>query len=137
MYVFIILGVYTTMGSRRSTFSQIPLVAEETWEEQRLNTRMAYSDFELEFAFVFKDESWIVGEIFNLQINTEYKRDGCGFNSQFIIFSSLFPMKYFHFRKLPEVTRQSSALRVSSHEISKIRGNSGNDKKGPNCLPCY
>ena len=87
MYVFIILGVYTTMGSRRSTFSQIPLVAEETWEEQRLNTRMAYSDFELEFAFVFKDESWIVGEIFNLQINTEYKRDGCG----------KFPIYYFLF----------------------------------------
>ncbi|XP_072943316.1 V-type proton ATPase subunit S1-like [Epargyreus clarus] len=65
--LFRLIGVYTTTGSRRSMFSQIPLVAEETWTNHQLSTRMAYSDFELQFNFKFEKDVWTIDNVMLLE----------------------------------------------------------------------
>ncbi|XP_026489385.1 uncharacterized protein LOC113395883 [Vanessa tameamea] len=72
--LFRFIGVYTTMGTRRSTFSQVPMIAEETWEEHSLTTRMAYTDFELEFSFKFKKDRWTIENVALLEWGEEVGR---------------------------------------------------------------
>nr|XP_034837969.1 uncharacterized protein LOC117994190 [Maniola hyperantus] len=72
LYRFI--DVYTIAGMGRATFSQIPLIAEETWQEHRLSTRMAYTDFELEFNFDFRDDRWTIENVALLEWGEEVGR---------------------------------------------------------------
>ncbi|VVD01162.1 unnamed protein product [Leptidea sinapis] len=72
--IFKLSGVYSLVGDRKATFSQIPLVAEETWSGRRLNTRMAYTDFEIEFSFSFKDDCWIADSVSLMEWGEEVGR---------------------------------------------------------------
>ncbi|XP_022114480.2 uncharacterized protein LOC110992823 [Pieris rapae] len=69
--LFRLFGVYSTVGSRRSSFSQSPLVTEERWARRQLNIRMAYTDFELEFTFSSKPEGWIAENVALLEWGEE------------------------------------------------------------------
>ncbi|XP_038221006.1 uncharacterized protein LOC119838932 [Zerene cesonia] len=126
--LFRLIGVYSTLGSRRSTFSQIPLVAEETWTRRHLNTRMAYTDFELEFSFSFKDEGWIVDNIALLEYGEEVGRTKLGVGA---------PWRWSYVCGEPLVlvnTRDGSSVIISQYQIQPFHtdlilrnGSEGND----------
>nr|XP_032526184.1 uncharacterized protein LOC116776970 isoform X13 [Danaus plexippus plexippus] len=110
-------GVYSTIGNRRSMFSQIPLVTEESWQKHQLVTRMAYTDFELEFTFDFQTDRWIVESVALLEGGEEVGRTPLRAGA---------PWSWSYTCSEPLVLvnlRDGSALTISHYQIQPFKNN--------------
>ncbi|XP_045782009.1 uncharacterized protein LOC123878751 [Maniola jurtina] len=142
--LFRFIDVYTTTGTRSSMFSQIPLVAEESWQEHGLTTRMAYTDFELEFNFDFKDDGWTIENVALLEWGEEVGRTdmraGAPWNWSYVCSEPLVLVNM----------RDGSAVTISHYQIQPFNfkehiigrnANSSNEARcfGPavNCGPYF
>ncbi|CAG9574882.1 unnamed protein product [Danaus chrysippus] len=115
--LFRFIGVYSTIGNRRSMFSQIPLVTEESWQKDQLITRMAYTDFELEFTFDFQKERWIVESVALLEGGEEVGRTSLRAGA---------PWSWSYTCSEPIVLvnlRDGSALTISHYQIQPFKNN--------------
>ncbi|OWR44471.1 putative vacuolar ATP synthase subunit S1 [Danaus plexippus plexippus] len=115
--LFRFVGVYSTIGNRRSMFSQIPLVTEESWQKHQLVTRMAYTDFELEFTFDFQTDRWIVESVALLEGGEEVGRTPLRAGA---------PWSWSYTCSEPLVLvnlRDGSALTISHYQIQPFKNN--------------
>ncbi|CAH2100559.1 unnamed protein product [Euphydryas editha] len=140
--IFRFIDVYTTMGTRRATFSQIPLIADETWKKRSLTTRLAYTDFELEFTFKLRKDWWMIENVLLLEWGEEVGRTemrvGAPWDWSYICSEPLVLVNM----------RDGSAVTISQYQIQPFnngrhigRNASGNDTRcfGPavNCGPYF
>ncbi|KPI99108.1 hypothetical protein RR46_02325 [Papilio xuthus] len=72
--LFHFVGVYSSSAKRQSRFSQAPVVADERLTRRHLSTKVAYTDFELEFNFSFKKDGWIIDDVALLEGGEEVGR---------------------------------------------------------------
>ncbi|KPJ17528.1 hypothetical protein RR48_01862 [Papilio machaon] len=76
--LFHFVGVYSSSAKRQSRFSQAPVVADERLTRRHLSTKVAYTDFELEFNFSFKKDGWIIDDVALLEGGEEVGRTRMG-----------------------------------------------------------
>ncbi|CAH2987591.1 unnamed protein product [Chilo suppressalis] len=72
LYRFV--GVFASTFTRRAVFNQIPMVAEETSNSESLSTKMAYSDFDLQFNFLLREKDWLLDTVALLEGGEEVGR---------------------------------------------------------------
>ncbi|XP_028161783.1 uncharacterized protein LOC114353857 [Ostrinia furnacalis] len=113
--LFRFVGVYAATQTRRATFNQIPMVAEETWTLESLSTKMAYTDFELEFNFSFKDKGWLLENVALLEGGEEVGRTDMGVGARW-------NWAYYCGEPLVLVnTRDGSSVTISEYQIQPLK----------------
>ncbi|CAH2062295.1 unnamed protein product, partial [Iphiclides podalirius] len=108
-------GVYSTSSSRHSRFSQIPIVAEERTSRRHLSTKVAYTDFDLQFNFTFKKDGWTIDDVALLEGGEEVGRAGVGGGA---------PWDWSYVCGEPLVvinTRDGSAVTISHYQIQPFK----------------
>ncbi|KAJ0169982.1 hypothetical protein K1T71_014588 [Dendrolimus kikuchii] len=134
--IFKFRDVETVSVSRRSAFRQVPLVAEEIWEDNKLSTRMAYSEFELQFNFEFGPNKWMLDSVTLYEGGEEVGRtqmDVC------------IPWEWSYICGEPLIianTRDGSSVTISQYQIQPLKeGNTSNETgnfgKAVNCGPYF
>ncbi|XP_013139280.1 PREDICTED: uncharacterized protein LOC106103910 [Papilio polytes] len=76
--LFRFVGVYSSSAKRQSRFSHPPVVADERLSRRHLSTKVAYTDFELEFNFSFKKDGWVIDDVALLEGGEEVGRTRMG-----------------------------------------------------------
>ncbi|XP_073963764.1 uncharacterized protein [Choristoneura fumiferana] len=111
--LFRLSGVYSTAGARR-TLQTAPTVAEQVMSRRRLMTRMLYSDFELEFDFLYRRDGWTLDTVSLLEGGEEVGRTRMDAGA---------PWGVSYYCAAPLVivnTRDQSAVIVSTYQIEPL-----------------
>ncbi|KAI8427065.1 hypothetical protein MSG28_014704 [Choristoneura fumiferana] len=111
--LFIRTRVYSTAGARR-TLQTAPTVAEQVMSRRRLMTRMLYSDFELEFDFLYRRDGWTLDTVSLLEGGEEVGRTRMDAGA---------PWGVSYYCAAPLVivnTRDQSAVIVSTYQIEPL-----------------
>ncbi|CAG5017407.1 unnamed protein product [Parnassius apollo] len=119
--LFRFIGVYSSTASRYARFSQIPVVEEETWTQRQLSTKVAYSDFDLQFNFSFKNDGWTVDNVALLEGGEEVGHSEMGVGA---------PWDWSYVCSEPLVvinTRDGSAVTISHYQIQPFQRSGRSD----------
>ncbi|XP_028025895.1 uncharacterized protein LOC114239735 [Bombyx mandarina] len=134
-------GVTVATPTRRATFNQMPVVAEETWSRNKLSTKVAYTDFELLFNFdLTRQDEWVLENIALLEAGEEVGRTN-------VFAKAPWNWSYACGEPLQIVnTRDGSSIAIPRYRIQPLgpsiilrNGSSSNVTFGPtvNCCPYF
>ncbi|XP_075989253.1 uncharacterized protein LOC142985141 [Anticarsia gemmatalis] len=103
--------VYASTPTRRAVFNQLPMIAEETWSRRTMSTKMAYTDFELEFNFNFQEHGWVLDNVALLEAGEEVGRTvmrvGAPWNMSYVCAEPLVIVN----------TRDGSSVTISQYQV--------------------
>ncbi|KAL0852964.1 hypothetical protein ABMA27_012753 [Loxostege sticticalis] len=127
--LFRLVGVFAATPTRRAMFNQKPMVAEETWTDKTLSTKMAYTDFELEFSFSFKNRDWLLDHVALLEGGEEVGRTDMAVGA---------PWNWAYYCGEPLVVsnnRDGSTVTISEYQIQPLKKRALRDDQHTSTTP--